>query len=210
MQSLPALEQRKMRAAASERYGTAITDALFMSSRDGTEFHRWNEAFLRPGPERPETWHYGHQYVAWHLVETKSAMTGAADELSLYATESYWHGKGSEVRRYTLRLDGFVSVNGSANEGNELLTKPMTFEGAKLSFNFATSAAGSLKVELQKPDGSPYDGFALSESDLMFGDTVDRTITWGGQSDVSRLQGKPIRLRVVLNDADLYSFQFTA
>jgi hypothetical protein len=210
MKSLPALEQRKMRAAASERYGTAITDALFMSSRDGTKFHRWNEAFLRPGPERPETWHYGHQYIAWHLVETKSSLAGAADELSLYATESYWHGKGSEVRRYTLRLDGFVSVNGSTDDGNELVTKPMKFAGARLTFNFATSAAGSLKVELQKPDGSPYDGFALSESDLIFGDTIDRTVTWGGRSDVSRLQGKPVRMRVVLNDADLYSFQFTS
>ncbi len=32
------------------RYGTAVTDGLFMTSRDGRMFKRWAEAFLRPGP----------------------------------------------------------------------------------------------------------------------------------------------------------------
>ena len=30
------------------RCGTAMTDGLFMSSRDGLNFKRWDEAFLRP------------------------------------------------------------------------------------------------------------------------------------------------------------------
>ena len=33
--------------------GMAITDGLFMTSRDGLRFHRWNEAFIKIGPERP-------------------------------------------------------------------------------------------------------------------------------------------------------------
>ena len=49
MMALPGLEERLARAKASPRYGTAITDGLFMTSRDGVLFHRWNEAFLRPG-----------------------------------------------------------------------------------------------------------------------------------------------------------------
>lgn len=209
MKALPAPEQRKMRAAATERYGTAITDALFMASRDGTTFHRWNEAFLPPGPERPEAWQYGHQYLAWHLVETQSKLPGAANELSLYSTESYWHGKGSALRRYTLRLDGFVSVRGKAGDGNEFVTKPLSFEGSQLSLNFATSAAGGIRVEVQKPDGSPYDGFSLEECDVLFGDTTKRSVSWNGSQDVSRLSGKPIRLRMTLDDADVYSFQFS-
>ena len=97
-----------MRASSVQRYGTAITEGLLMVSRDGVHFDRWNEAFLRPGIQRPGTWHYGHQYIAWHAVETKSAFAGAPPELSLYASESYWTNPGSELRRYTLRLDGFV------------------------------------------------------------------------------------------------------
>ena len=57
-----------------------------MASRDGVTFKRWNEAFLPPGIEREGTWNYGQQYIAWHVVETKSALEGAPNELSLYAS----------------------------------------------------------------------------------------------------------------------------
>ena len=52
--------------------------------------------------ERPGTWNYGHQFLAGQPVETKSAVPGAPNELSLYATESYWTDNSSEIRRYTL------------------------------------------------------------------------------------------------------------
>lgn len=209
MRDLPALKQREMRANASRRYGTALTDAMFMASRDGTKFNRWNEAFLRPGIEHPGAWHYGQQYIGWHVVETRSTLPGAANELSLYASEGYWHGKGSDVRRYSLRLDGFVSVSAPSNSGNDLITKPLTFDGSTLHLNFATSAAGSILVEIQQPDGSPIAGFALADCHELFGDTVDRTVGWKNENDLDRLKGKPVRLRLQLQDADLYSFQFT-
>jgi len=208
MKALPALEQREMRSQSSPRYGTAITDALFMASRDGQHFERWNEAFLRPGIERPDAWHYGHQYIGWHIVETRGDLPGAANELSLYASESYWHGKGSAVRRHTLRLDGFVSVNAPAGQGGELLTKPITFEGSALHLNFSTSAAGKVAVELQSSDGSPVPGYEMANCHEVFGDSTDRTVAWKNGTDVSSLAGKPIRLRFQLQDADLYAFQF--
>ncbi len=208
MEELPALKHRKQRSSTSERYGTAITDALFMTSRNGTNFTRWNEAFLRPGIERPDAWNYGHQYIAWHIVETKSALPGAPNELSFYASESYWHGKGSAVRRYSLRLDGFVSINAPARKGGELLTKPLTFTGSTLHLNFASSVAGGIRVELQNLDGSAIKGFSLDDCPEVFGDSVDRTVTWKSGSDLSKLSGKPIQIRFAMRDADLYSMQF--
>ncbi len=111
--------------------------------------------FCRPGIEREGTWNYGQQYIAWHLVETKSALEGAPNELSLYATESYWTGTSSALRRYTLRLDGFVSVHAPMN-GGELVTKPITFTGSQLALNFASSAAGGVRVEIQDAAGKPF------------------------------------------------------
>jgi len=178
-----------------------------MVSRDGVHFKRWNEAFLRPGIERTGTWQYGHQFIAEHVVETKSVLRGAPDELSIYAAEDYWHGKGGSLRRYTLRLDGFTSVHASM-KGGELITKPIVFDGSKLSLNFATSAAGGIRVEIQTAAGKAIPGFTLAECTELFGDTVDRKVTWNQKADVSSLQGKPVRLRVQLKDADLYSFQF--
>ena len=57
------------------------------------------------------------------MVQTESSRSDSPNLLSLYASEDYWHGKGSALRRYTLQLDGFVSA--SANlEGGNILTEP--------------------------------------------------------------------------------------
>jgi hypothetical protein len=209
MRALPELQHRELRASSTQRYGTAITEGLLMASRDGVHFQRWNEAFLPPGPEREGTWNYGQQYIAWHLVETKSSLPGAANELSLYAGESYWTGNSSELRRYTLRLDGFVSAHAPMS-GGELVTWPLQFAGSKLALNFATSAAGSVRVELQDENGKPLPGFALDDCPLIFGDTVDRVIGWKGSPDLAKFAGRPVRIRFALNDADVYSFRFRA
>ena len=49
MRALPDRENRESRAAANERYGTALSEVLVMSSRDGVNFQRWNEAFHAAG-----------------------------------------------------------------------------------------------------------------------------------------------------------------
>lgn len=207
LRALPELEHRLWRARSSERYGRAITEGLLMASRDGVTFKRWNDAFLPPGIERPGTWNYGHQFLAWHLVETPSSLEGAPNELSLYATEGYWTGKSDSLRRYTLRMDGFVSAHAPMS-GGELVTKPIVFDGSRLTLNFATSAAGTVRVELQDGNGKPVEGYALNDCEELFGDTLERTVVWNGSTDASKLAGQPIRLRFVLNDADVFAYRF--
>jgi len=208
MRALPQLADREQRSAAHIRYGTALTEGLLMASRNGVHFERWNEAFLRPGPQRPETWMYGHNFIAWHAVETKSSLPDAPNELSLYATEGSWTGDSNSIRRYTLRLDGFVSVN-AGWKGGELITRPLKFTGDRLGINFSTSAAGGIHVEIQDADGAPISGFALDDCAEVFGDELDRTVEWNDGSDVSSLSGKTVRLRFVLKDADLYALKFS-
>lgn len=137
----------------------------------------------------------------------QSALEGAPNELSFYAPESYWTGNSSEVRRYTLRLDGFVSVQ-APMKGGELVTKPLRFAGRELSLNFSSSAAGDVRVEIQDADGRPLPGYSLEECPPIFGDTIDRRVVWERGKDVGALAGKPVRLRFVLKDADVFSFQF--
>jgi len=78
----------------------------------------------------------------------------------------------------------------------------------ELVINFATSAAGSVRIEVQDADGKPIEGFALADCPETFGDAIERTVRWKAGPDVSRLAGRPVRLRFVLKDADLYSFRF--
>jgi hypothetical protein len=207
MRQLPDPEHREWRAAASLRYGTALTEALLMVSRDGVTFKRWNEAFLRPGIERKGTWNYGNQYMAWSMVTTKSAIEGAPDELSFYAVEDYWTGKGSALRRYTLRIDGFVSVS-APMQGGELVTRSLTFAGNNLVINFSTSAAGGIQVEIDDEHGKALPGFSLDECPVIFGDSSERVVSWKTGSDLSALKGRPVKLLFLLKDADLYSLRF--
>lgn len=208
MRALPELPHREWRSGISPRLGTALTEALIMASHDGLHFKRWNEAFLRPGIERPGSWTYGQQYIGWQMLETKSSLEGAPDEISLYASESYWSGNGSsKLRRYTIRLDGFVSVNAPMS-GGELVTKTLTFTGSKLKLNFSSSAAGGIQVEIQDEAGKPIPGFTVADCPPVFGDAIERTVSWKSGSDLSKLQGKAVRLRFVIKDADLYAFRF--
>ncbi|MEC3878966.1 hypothetical protein [Parapedobacter sp. 10938] len=184
----------------------ALTEGALIASRNGTTFDYWSEAFIRPGL-RNNNWVYGDNYVAWHAVETMSGLSDQIQELSLYATENSGTRKPKQLRRYTLRIDGFVSLNASL-VGGGIVTKPIRFDGVRLIINYASSAVGGLRVEIQNSEGKPISGYTLSDCDEIYGDQLDRTVTWNGSEDVADLSNKPIRLRFSLADADLYSFVF--
>ena len=62
--------------------------------------------------------------------------------------------------------------------------------------------------EIQDADGKPVPGFALADSIELYGDTVARNALWKNNPDLDALSGKPVRLRFVMRDADLYSIKF--
>jgi hypothetical protein len=185
----------------------SLVEGLFMSSRDGRVFHRWAEAFIRPGLNL-DKWHNRSNYIWWGLVQTQSPLPGGGKELSVYTNEGYYfEGKAARTRRYTCRIDGFVSAH-AARAGGEILTKPLVFEGDRLLVNFSTSAAGSVQVQLEAPDGPPMAGFAFADCPEIYGDAIEHTVKWKQGSDVRKLAGQPLRLRIMLRDADLYAFGF--
>jgi hypothetical protein len=185
----------------------AVSDGVFMTSRDGLRFHRWGEALIRPGLQA-ERWVNRNNYIGDGIVVTRSADPGMPDELSIYSVEGYWSPDNTcRLRRHTIRIDGFVSVQ-APRSGGELLTKPIIFEGKNLVMNYSTSAAGSVSVELQTIEGKPVDGFALADCGEIYGDQLERVVAWKGNSDLGKLAGTSVRLHFVMKDADLYSIQF--
>jgi len=204
---LPRPDYRKLRGAKSPREGTALTDGMFMTSRDGHKFQVWPESFLRPGLRTQDNWYYGDNYQNWGLVETKSARADGPNELSIYVTERTMQDKPGVLRRHTLRIDGFVSAQAPL-AGGELVTKPIRFNGKRLTLNYSSSAAGSVRIEIQDADGKPIPGFRLGDAQELYGDSLEQTAFWKSGSDVSKLSGQAVRLRFVLRDADVFSFQF--
>ena len=140
---------------------------------------------------------------------TKSDLPDSPDELSIYATEGYWTGSSQNFRRYSFRVDGFVSIQAPLR-GGEFTTRPIVFQGSTLELNYSTSAAGSVSVEIQDVNGDPIDGRALADCHEIFGDEIERTVTWKDGTGLKQLAGRPVRLRFVMKDADLFSFQFVA
>ena len=126
--------------------------------------------------------------------------------MSIYVNQDYAQPT-AHLRRYSMRLDGFASLR-AGYEGGEMLTRPLSFSGRRLDVNFATSAAGGLRVEFQTADGQPIPGFTADDCREQIGNEIERRVAWQAGSDVSSLAGKPIRIRFVLKDADLFSFRF--
>ena len=191
-----------------ERKTDGLSDAVFMSSRDGIGWDRtFMEAFIRPGLE-DANWGgaHGNNTPAWGIIQTSDK------EISLYVSENYGDypdgvGKVLRLRRSVIRLDGFVSVN-APYTGGEMVTKPILFKGTRLVINYSTSAVGSVRVELQDDHGAAIPGFALTEATDIYGDEIARAVSWTQGTDMSRLAGRPIHIRFVMKDADLYSVCF--
>lgn len=177
-----------------------VSDAIFMSSRDGLNWDRpFLEAWVRPGPDA-KNWTDRNNMTASGIIET------APDEWSLYISEHY-RSADHRMRRITVRKQGFASMNAGA-AGGEFTTRPLRFEGSRLVLNYATSAAGSVQVELQDEAGKPIPGFTLADMPELYGDELEAVVSWKQGPDLSSLAGRAVRLHVRLKDADLYALRF--
>ena len=193
-------EAEEKKISVHPKYGNDSSDGVFMSTRGGTHYNlTFPGAFFRPGLD-VGSWVSRTNMAALGVVPT------GPNEISLYYSQHYAQ-PSHHIRRYTLRTDGFISVH-APYAGGEMVTKPFRFEGDTLIINYSTSAAGLLRVELQDQTGNPIPGFALEECPAVIGDRIDATITWKGGSNLSKLAGKPVRMRLFMRDADVYSFRF--
>jgi hypothetical protein len=176
-----------------------VSDAVFMSSRDGTNWDRtFLEAWVRPGLDE-RNWTQRSNMPAWGIVQLDPK------EFSMYISEHYqW--PDNRLRRITVRRHGFASVHAGA-QGGEFTTRPLTFAGKHLILNYSTSAAGSIQVEIQDEQGRPIEGKSLNDMVPLYGDELDAAIGWKSGNDLSRLIGKPVRFRFVLKDADFFSLR---
>ncbi|MBR2860596.1 MAG: hypothetical protein IKB86_02015 [Clostridia bacterium] len=179
---------------------TALSDSIFMVSRDYVNFHRYNEAFISGGPEGATNWHYGDCYICPEFIETPTAINCFDPELSLYCHEVTADGK-DHLFRYSLRIDGFVSME-SNRDTKKVVTKPFVFDGDELVLNFATTALGSIYIKIEATDGSK----AITSCEI-FGDKVDRPIDFIDGA-VADLKGKEVVMTMELSEAKVYSFKF--
>ncbi len=105
-----------------------------------------------------------------------------------------------------VRRDGLVSLDSDAPEG-VVTTKPFVCRGKQLLLN-ADASRGRIRVELLDRMGVALPGFEAGRSDPLHGDSVSPLASWDGKSDLSSLEGRKIKLRLLMSHSKLFSFRF--
>ena len=181
------------------RTGRVATDCIFMCSRDGKHWHRYNEAFLTPGYENEHNWIYGDCYLAYSMIDS------GKEYYNLYTIDRHFSfGVERPLNRYEIRKDGFACYMADGYE-KELVTKPLVFDGSELHLNFATSAFGYIYVSVLDKNGNELSG---GESVEVFGDNIDRRVVFPEGFALEAFAGKAVRLRFRMRDAKLFSMKF--
>lgn len=73
--------------------------------------------------------------------------------------------------------------------------------------NYATSAVGSIRVEVQHESGLALPGFERAGAQKLYGDHVERVVNGKADANLTNLAGRPVRRRFVMRDADPYSIR---
>jgi len=184
----------------------------FVFSRDGVRFDRsYREPFIHRGtppafdsnsvcPLRPIV--HGDEIFIYYLGWN-------------YRTQKQFDALGEEKAEGAIGLavvprDGFVCLESKEQESAEVVTRSLRFSGSKLCMNMRVAGAGpgELKVEILDPAHFPVSGHTFEDADPLAKTGLDNVVTWNGNPDISRLAGRPVKLRFYLRNAKLFSFWF--
>jgi hypothetical protein len=186
-------------------------DTQLAVSRDGVTWTRYRTPYY-------PMWRYDDLYL--QVVMGFPGLIYKPTHIEQYfAGYNFTHGDTNARVRYSgrelggvfrsvQRIDGFVSAD-FAYEGGSLTTRPFTFDGKQLLLNVNTSASGEGRVAVLDEAGSEIEGFTSKDCRIVNGDFLDKAVQWAdGSADVSKLAGRPVRLRFEMRGAKLYSFRF--
>ena len=190
--------KKKSSEIVEDRTGRVSTDCVFICSRDGKNWHRFNEAFMTPGYENEHNWVYGDCYQSYSMIDS------GKEYYNIYTIDRHFSfGYAKPLTRYEIRKDGFACYASSSKE-SVLVTKPIIFEGNTLHLNFETSAYGNIYVSVLDENGNE---LSNGESVEVYGNNIDRKVVFKN-FDFSSVEGKPVRLKFRMTDAKLYSMIF--
>jgi hypothetical protein len=123
----------------------------------------------------------------------------------------------------TTPRDRFVSFEGArfSDEAgvkpySQVVTRSFTFSGSQLHLNLqanlytgaGVSGPCEMRVEILDTTHHVISGFGFQDCDPLNDGGLDRVVSWKGRRDLSKLTGRPIKLRFSFRNASLYAFQF--
>lgn len=187
------------RAKAITQGEHAMSDAVFMSSRDG---YLWDRRFMESwigGGFDAKRWTQRNNMPARGLIEK--------DEYFHFLVGIHYCWDDAGFAQYRLRKYGFALLHAGAETGM-FTTKPIVFEGSDLYLNYATAVTGGIRAAiLDAETGEPFEGFALDDCEVLYGDSIEEKLAFKGGS-LSALAGKAVKVQFELYIADLFAYRF--
>lgn len=171
-----------------------VSDGLLLFSRGGMRFEtHFGQAWISAGND-PLNWGNAHG--------NNTPVVGILrrpDRWMVYWMDHY--GATPRVMGGFVRPHGFVSL--VAGPQAAFATRPLAEDARELRLNFATSAAGVVRVAVADASARPYPGFGFEDSPELFGDELSRPVRWRG--GVLGSAPRPRRLLFRLREAELFA-----
>ena len=183
-------------------------DAHLIYSRDGCNWH-YPEAEQTPMIPRGEN----GTFDGGMIMGTATQPIIDAEEIHWYYTGArHTHGldlneRYKAIGRVTWRLDGFASLDAD-QAGGVVETVALQVPRGDLYLN-ADATSGSVSVEVLSSDGQIQPGFSVDDCVPLTGDHIRHRLRWKSPVGEERILAdarQPLRLRFVLNRANLYAF----
>jgi hypothetical protein len=198
-----------LKSSHGHSYASDCSDGVLLTSRAGSTVYdrTFMETFIRPGPGYGN-WVSRTNYPLTGILPDGPALSSSKgpDRLQMFITRHYmqdsWH-----IERLLLRTDGFASVS-APWAGGEMVTRPFTFTGSQLEINYRTGAPGFVRAEIQDAAGTPIPGYMIEDCLEIIGDEIERVVVWKQGQNAGGLAGRPVRLRFVMKDAELFALRF--
>jgi hypothetical protein len=174
-------------------------------SRDGKKWERLprRDLFLGLGSQHGQ----GADFDSGMLIVSRPVLVG--DELWFYYSGyKAIHTDFSNTYAIGLavtKLDRLIGRTTPLGEVGLLLTRPLVCEGDQLEIN-ASSANGTLQVEVLSEKGKVLEGYEKESSVVFSGDSLRQEMQWKDGRNMSALRGQRIRLKFYMSNAVLYSF----
>ncbi len=184
-------------------------EMLLKATRDRKQWFEvgYPKAFLPRG--KPGEWDAGMVYGGSNIlvIDDEIRFYYAGFNLGHY-TDIPWGSQPHQIMGVglaTMRLDGFASIRAGDKTGT-VTTKPLQFSGSELQIN-AIANQGQIRAEILDENGTPIPGFTAETSIPVKSDGVREILAWQNANLVD-LVGKTVQIRFLLENADLFAFQF--
>ena len=163
-----------------------VADCMMLSSRDGYDWVMRNQPWIYPNMDK-ENWTQRNFMVS----------AGFADDYKYFNFYVLEHYGWDDIRivRYCvpkMRLGYAYGENGS------FITKQFVLNGERLTFNYNTSAIGTLFVDVLDENKNIIQGYSYE----IYGNESEYAI------DLKELKGRKLHLSIKLQDAYIYSIGY--